>query len=191
MLISLIRKLNPKPYTLNPKNGFTLIEVLVATSLFTIVMGIVVGVFIKSLQTQKQITSLISANSNASLAIEELSREIRTGKGFCQDETACLPMPDGSFQKLIFTSAGQTIIYSRAENNDVGALFKQSGNEPGASLTNEDVNVRRLAFYLQGNRLGTPETPRITIVLQIGTTEKPFQEDIINLQTTISTRVSK
>jgi prepilin-type N-terminal cleavage/methylation domain-containing protein len=69
----------------NSRKGFTLVEVLVAMGIFVIVIAIATGGFVNSLRTQRQVASLISAQSNASLVLEQMAREIRTGFLFCHD----------------------------------------------------------------------------------------------------------
>jgi len=72
-------------YQKNNKKGFTLVEVLVAMGIFAIVVAIATGGFVNSLRTQRQVASLISAQSNASLVLEQIAREVRTGFLFCHD----------------------------------------------------------------------------------------------------------
>lgn len=69
----------------NNSQGFTLVEILVAMGVFTIVIAIATAGFVNSLRTQRQVASLISAQSNASLVLEQMAREIRTGFLFCHD----------------------------------------------------------------------------------------------------------
>src|SRR4051812_39727119 len=64
------------------RQGFTLVELLVAITLFSIAISIAIGGFVRALRTQRELISLIAANSNASLAIEQMAREIRTGTSF-------------------------------------------------------------------------------------------------------------
>ena len=70
----------------NNRMGFTLVEVLVAIGVFSIVVAIATGGFVSSLRTERQVASLISAQSNASLVLEQMAREVRTGYLFCHDE---------------------------------------------------------------------------------------------------------
>jgi prepilin-type N-terminal cleavage/methylation domain-containing protein len=65
------------------KKGFTLIELLVTVGLFTIIITIAVGGFTDAIRTQRQVSSLIAAQSNVSLALEQMARQIRTGYLFC------------------------------------------------------------------------------------------------------------
>jgi prepilin-type N-terminal cleavage/methylation domain-containing protein len=76
---------NPYRRQKNNKKGFTLVEVLVAMGIFAIVVAIATGGFVSSLRTQRQVASLISAQSNASLVLEQIAREVRTGFLFCHD----------------------------------------------------------------------------------------------------------
>ena len=64
------------------KKGFTMIELLVAMGLFVVVMGIASTVFVQSLRAQRSIVALMAANDNASLSLEQMMREIRTGSNF-------------------------------------------------------------------------------------------------------------
>src|SRR5579863_5544609 len=68
--------------TTTQRRGFTLIELLIAVSLFAIAVAIAAGGFVRALRTQRQLIALVSANSSASLAIEQIAREIRTGTDF-------------------------------------------------------------------------------------------------------------
>lgn len=69
----------------HPSSGFTLIELLIAIALFSIVVEIAASGFVNALRTQRQISSLISAESNVTLVLEQMSREVRTGYLFCHD----------------------------------------------------------------------------------------------------------
>ena len=67
------------------KSGFTLIELLVAIALFSIVVTIASSGFVNALRTQRQVASLISTESNVTLVLEQIAREVRTGYLFCHD----------------------------------------------------------------------------------------------------------
>jgi len=69
------------------KKGFTLVETLVAITIFSIVVAIGMGGFAHALHTQGQVSALIAAQSNASIALEQMAREIRTGYLFCDSSS--------------------------------------------------------------------------------------------------------
>jgi len=172
MLISLIRKLNPKPSTLNPKNGFTIVELLVAITLFSVIVAIATGTFVQSLRTQRGVTALIAANSNVSLAMEQMAREIRTGQGFSL-----------SGGELNFTNArGQAVAY-RLRNE---SIEKAVNGETGV-ITAANVRVSKLNFLLAGESPADGFPTKIVIMLEIGALEAAGAK--INLQTVISSRI--
>jgi prepilin-type N-terminal cleavage/methylation domain-containing protein len=64
------------------ENGTTLVEMLVAISLFSIFITVAIGGFIQSLSNQRLVLKLMEATDNLSLTIEQMSREIRVGGEF-------------------------------------------------------------------------------------------------------------
>ncbi len=63
----------------NQVRGFTMIELLVAISVFTVIITITSGIFIASLRSHRTSIALISANSDAQLTLEQMARMIRKG----------------------------------------------------------------------------------------------------------------
>src|SRR6185369_6212596 len=106
--------------------GFTLIELLVAVSLFAIAVAIAAGGFVRALRTQRQLIALISANSSASLAIEQMAREMRTGFGF-----GCTAVA-GVCDQISFTNAsGEEVRYYSED----GVLKRGTGTSTAQPLT--------------------------------------------------------
>jgi len=50
----------------NKKSGFTIVELLVAMSIFVILITIAVGAFIQALRSERRLTSLMTVSNNAS-----------------------------------------------------------------------------------------------------------------------------
>ncbi|MDO8430214.1 MAG: type II secretion system protein [bacterium] len=169
---------------LQKKSGFTIIELLISVSLFTIIISITSAIFINSLRTQRIITALMAANSNASLAIEQIAREIRTGTNFCL--STCRP------DELKFTNAnGESVEYRwdpAASAQPKPILRAVKGGTP-TPITADNVDIKNMAFYLQGQALGDKKAPRITLIMQVGAVGAPFAEAFTNLQTTLSARL--
>lgn len=158
----------------NTRGGFTLVELLVAMGLFSLAISIAVGGFVSALRTQRQVVGLLAANSNASLAIEQIAREMRTGIGFtCLGVSPCTELS-----------------FKNAQGADVTYRLRDGGIERGIGpdferMTAENVEVRELSFTL----LGFPDyPPRITIAVAIGTPIRGIEESVTNLQTTVSSR---
>lgn len=192
------------------KKGFTLIEMLVTVTLFAIIITIAVGSFTNAERTERQVSSLISAQSNVSLALEQMSREIRTGYLFCHDPgsatyssrcddaaNATLPTcvvenpasstPVWECPSLDFYDAGgNEVNYSW----DGSALTESINGGAPQAVTGNTVSVRSLQFILSGQTEGDHWPPRITVSLGIAasSTDPAVMNDVFNLETTVSAR---
>ncbi len=156
-------------FNFQSKRGFTMIELLVAISLFVVVVSVASGVFIKSLRTQRQIVSLMAANDNASLALEQMIREIRTGRSFSTN---------GS--QLSFTNyLEEPVTYEL----DLGSIKKN-----GKSITASNVNVSYFNISLLGEGLNDGRSTRVTIGLGVSAKGSSLESFVTNLQTTVSVR---
>jgi prepilin-type N-terminal cleavage/methylation domain-containing protein len=166
------------------RKGFTIIELLVSIGLFSVVVSLGVGGFTSALRTQRQASSLIAANSNVSLAIEQIMREIRTGSRFCSAG------PCGATE-LTFTNArNETVTYCFRDN----AIERGTGGGGCGSLgfqkiTADNIRVEHLQFYRSGTNAGDGLQPRITIAIGVSSPEAGVSGGIINLQTTVSSRL--
>ena len=154
------------------KHGFTLIELMIASGLFVILISIASGAFINTLRTQRIITNFSESMNNVSFAIEQIAREVRVGFQF-----------SGGGDTLQFiNSSGVDVIYRLSADNEIERCENVINCEP---ITVQNVNVDRLEFILQGEEADDGEPPRITILISV----KGEKSININLQTTISSRI--
>ena len=72
------------------RSGFTIMELLVSFTMFTIIVSILTSIFIISNRSQRNIATIILVNDNTYLTIEQIARDIRDGKDFDFDD-ACFP----------------------------------------------------------------------------------------------------
>ena len=169
-------------YNIKHKRGFTLVELLVAMGIFVIVVTIVSSIFIRNLRTQQSIVSLIAVNDSASLALEQMAREMRTGSGFCGGG-AC------PSQEIFFTNAYGDAVRYKLE----GETVKRSPDD-GATfypITADNVKVEDLKFIVDGNAfdpVGDNKPTKITIILSVRPKGGNIEAAATNLQTTITSR---
>lgn len=183
------------------KKGFTLIETLVAVALFSIIIAIAVGGFTNALRTQREAAALISVQSNAGDAIEQMTREIRTGYLFCDDPTSPVPaatpacaFPNCSINGKVWTCSVLNFYNSNGQNVEysvdaTGALGRSQGGVP-QPITASNVKVDYLTFTIFGNQEGDHWNPRITIAVGVSpnSTDPALVNNILNLQTSVSAR---
>ncbi len=196
--------------TINPlifQKGFTIVELIVAMSLFVVLISIAVGAFININRNQRIIVALMAANDNMGLTLEQMAREIRTGYNFCEI----------SKEKIQFVNAKDQVIRYRL-NNASSSIEKgiSSISGPGSGdcsdaadswftyqpLSADNVKIPILNMQICGKNLdtnilldncGSGDTsypPRITLGLSITSNEPIVKKSgiSINIQTTVSSR---
>lgn len=170
----MIKIINKK--SLSARRGFTIAELIVSMGVFLILISIATGSFIQVLRTQRATVSLLAANANASLAMEQISREIRTGGSFSYIN-----------DELRFINArGESVIYR--VNSSTGKIEKSSDGITFNEITADNVSIKNLSFVIFNGTPGDQYPVRVTIIMQVGATGVPFAEAVVNLQTTVSAR---
>lgn len=164
--------------TTSRRSGFTIVELLVAMTVFSIVISIATGAFIRALRTQRQLVSFAAANSNVSLVLEQMAREIRVGRDFTQSDEKQLSFTNGR---------GEAVTYSY-ETGEAGGIYREVGTNRAQQLTADNVDVRDLRFIL---RFSDPEDAypaRVTIGIAVSPKELGVAASVIRVQTTVSAR---
>ena len=149
------------------KGGYTLIELLVSLGVFSIVITIAVGGFVRALNTQKQATALMSVNTNVAAAIELMAREIRTATSFSSLSPTILNFVNANGESVSYALVGDAI------------------HKNGGQITDNNVSVEYLNFQVI-DIVNYPK--RINVSLGISPKERGVEFGIINIQTTISSR---
>jgi len=174
--------------------GFTLIELIVSMAVFIILLGIIVNIFVSALRTQRSMVSLRLVNDNASLTLEQMAREIRTGYNFYigdgKDPCAKVgaPVSVSSGDKLGFcNSTGSNIVYN-LDSESIKRSIDDGKNFN--SITGDNVKIKKLNFILvdKTSNFKGEWPPRITIVMELIPGDVNLSEFTTNIQTTISGR---
>lgn len=159
----------------NPKSGFTVIELIVAMSVFVIAIALITGVFVRSMQSQRQVNLLMSINSEASLILERVAREIRVGYNFQFAGGGC-------------GSGSSNITFYRAiRGTETQVTYNWDGSNENIERQGDPINASQVAikrFCFREIHSDNPEV--VNVVLSAGPRDDAYTVD---LQTTISARV--
>ena len=189
--------------------GVSLIELMVAVSVFIILISIAVGSFVQSMKTQRITLALISANDSMNLSVEQMAREIRTGYLFCTRHVSaatttnlgCGNLADFSGDyEVQFVNANGIFVRYRL-NNSTFALEKGISdsvclggllNPDGfcyRSITADNVKVAQFVVELRhADTEPNPYPPRVTLIMSV-TSKEPDVEPL-NIFTDIETSIS-
>lgn len=167
-------------------SGFSLVELLVAIAIFSIVITAILGVFITIIKEQKIILGRQEIADNARYAMEFMSKELRMANSITNN--------GGNFPSLTFTNSNcdsnavcHEIIYSL----DNGKIMRKDtylgvtkGNQ---AISSDKITISKLSFLVNGWSL--TEAPRVTIVIKGEKTVYSAQKVFLDLQSTISPRL--
>jgi len=171
------------------KNGFTLLEVIVATAVFSIAVSAISALFVVSVKTQRNVLAQQDLIDNTRYAMEHISRQIRMAR---RDETgSCVgkspyTLTSSSANTLTFIDyRGDCLTY----NVTGGRINVKINAGAPVDLTSDDIRVNSLYFEVNGEWAHDGRQPRVTIYLDAeaaGAT--PESSPQILLQTTVSGR---
>lgn len=155
--------------------GFTIAEILVATTLFSLVVGVITGIFLASYRSQRSAFSFLNAHNNIRFSLEAMAREMRTSTDFQSPGCPAL--------SLCFTNQeGESVAYrlsgGRLERGVAGSFFP---------LTASEVVVENFKFTIDGQASGDGKQPRVTLSLKISAQLGNQRYESV-LQTTITQR---
>ena len=178
---------------LKDSSGFTLTELIVAMSVFIISTTIISGVFVRAVRTQRQVSQLMAINSDASLIIERMAREIRSGYDFELSGDAICGSAGIIFDTLVFTRPKRTATTTIAYRWDAVSGVVERAEKIGGNLTNDDYGVLNASQTKIGRlcfiKMQTGDNPwRITVILTVGSQDDQLASET-HLQTTVSSRI--
>ncbi len=159
--------------------GFTLIELMVAMSIFSIVMVMSMTSVFTIISVNRKAQSLSSVIDNLNFAVESMTRTIKTNTEYAIDTDAVTVKNDD----------GESLRYSRIVDADgKGRIMLRRGSAAAIPITAPEVDVdtfRTVQLYNDGPT--DCEQPMLAIVIR-GTATVGEEETEFSLQTVISQR---
>jgi len=197
-----------KKYQLKKNNfGFTLVELMVAIAIFSIVMVTAVSALMNVIDANNKARAIKTAINNISLALEGISKDMRMGTEYAcgnnsEPNDNC---PDGGniikyrSIRADYDSALKQygFAYYKFENGAIKECLEKNGNfcnftGPFTALTSSEVNISKAVFYVLGVQFPIPDSnktqPRMIVTISGEAGAKEKIKTIFDLQTSISER---
>jgi prepilin-type N-terminal cleavage/methylation domain-containing protein len=179
----------------NTQHGFTLVEIMVALALFSIVAVVAAGAFLKVIDANKKSQAMKAVINNINYALESMSREIRVGTTYNCDISAVEAASDCEGNLLSFesangspTNANDQYVYTL----DNGVIVKSESSGSTGSFYpvtgSVDVKITALNFELVSPETGDDTPARVIITVSGVSGASPKIETEFSMQTTVSQR---
>lgn len=191
--------------------GFTLVELMVAVAVFSIVMVTAASALLNVIEANRKAQAIKTAINNINFALEAISKDMRVGTGYeCSDGggnfVANCPIDGGDRIRYRSVQAGPDgdkklyAYYYFDKDPDVGAIMGCIEDIAGdcsvyganyTRLTSEEIKITRARFYVVGNGLdaaGKRQQPRMVMTLTGKVNEGKKTETEFDLQTSVSQR---
>jgi prepilin-type N-terminal cleavage/methylation domain-containing protein len=167
--------------------GFSLIELLVAATIFTFVVTGVSGLFTGALDIQRRATAIQKIDENVQFVLESLAREVRVST-ITSGDTDCATQGPATSTLTIDHPVNGTVTYGYQRlAGSAGRITRDDGAGP-EPITAEDVDFLRAAFCVTGSG-NDDQQARLTVPLEVTAVEgRTGAKPVVRLQTTVVSR---
>ncbi|MBU2579507.1 type II secretion system GspH family protein [Patescibacteria group bacterium] len=157
------------------KNGFTLVELLVAMATFSLIMLSVSTISISVIKTQRRVFVMQNVQESAGYILETMNKEIRASEIISASG-------DGLISLSIINSNGDSIDYQFSSDK----IQRRVNAGVWQDLSPSDLEVVG-GFYV--TKESFPARALVTTVMKIGTVDGQVEEEFeMDLQSTIASR---
>lgn len=170
--------------------GFTLIELMVATSLFMVIMISALGSLLMLINESRNGRANRIAMDNVNFAMESMARSIRMGSnyycgsiGSLSDVNSSLGCDSGeSVVSFVPQANSNSRVEYRLEDNTI-KRFDSSNSFTGVPVISQDVSISKLKFFVNINGV----QPKVYIIIEGSVNVKGIEKSFA-IQTLASQR---
>lgn len=175
-----MKKLSAISSKLSNSPGFSLVELLVAATVFTFVIAGVSQLFAAAMDIQRRATGAQKIQENALFLVESISREVRvsavTGGSGC------------SLSLTIKHPVNKDVIYTYDRSSGVGVITREAQGGGAQPITSSDVDIEQFAFCVTGAGPDGHQA-RVTMPMKLtAVSARAAARSTVSLQTTIVSR---
>ena len=175
--------------SLRKHDGFTLVEMIVAIGIFTLVAVAAVSALVSVIDANERSRTLAQANNNLDFSLQTMVREIRNGFAYGCNESNPSETPDNSGDCedqstfAFINSSRDKVVYKLNSNDEI----KRTVDGTDQIITPPEVTVGHLGFDVAGAHTDK-EQSRVVITIQ-ATVGNGDNARTVNLQTTATQRL--
>ncbi len=160
------------------EGGFTIVEVLIASFVFSIIAIGISSIFISILTNERRAFAAQKIEENEMFVLEMMARDIRVSKIDGPDDLNC-----GLTTLTIHHPDKGTIVYDL----NAGIVRKTEGASPRVDISSADVNFTRMNFCVRGSATTDQKQTVVTIISSVQ--NRTGKEKLtFNVQTAVSSR---
>jgi len=162
-------------YFKTDEHGFSIMELVVATGIFSILVLATFGIFSSSLRGQRQVLAQTRLQRETQLIMETVSKKIRTSRvDYTEYETVFgsgNPIINPVQELILIDQADARVKFSYDQINQAINLQLDAG--PINPMSSSDINITNLNFFIEpttnpfATGLLPSVQPRITVVMSI------------------------
>ncbi len=180
--------------------AFTLVEMLVATAIFTTVMVVAIGALVSIVNADDRAQSIKTTIDNVNFAIDTMTRNLRSGTNYqCYYNNTVGDCSSGATQEISYDSDGNTTYYKFVQSTDPNLSAGQgnvqeeiclnsncTNNWQSITAPTSTVDISSMDFYVFGD--GVTIQPRVFITASGLIPSQNGTSTEFDIQTTASER---
>ncbi len=175
------------------ERGFTLVEMIVAVALFSIVMLVSITALLSLIDANRKARTLQSVVNNLNVALDGMVRSLRMGHTYrCDDQdpikTGSNSCPTGGDTVSFIANDGGTVTYRWDSASKRLQIARDGGTY--AYLTAPEIEILEMKFYVAGTTPGDSSQPKVVMVIKgFANTGKGATQTTFSIQSTAVQRV--
>jgi len=184
------RKISNFKFQISNKKGFTLVEMLIAVSLFIVVVTISIGALLSVFDANKKAQTSKTVVDNLNLSIENMARTVRFGSNYyCGINSNINSVRDcNGGTSLSVTFKGARVIYKWNGTENDPIRKSEDGGSNYTDITAPETKIQCLKFYVFGTDTSDTSQPYVIAVIKGYVGDKPSTQTAFSIETLMSQR---
>ena len=168
-----------QPTKQRTQHGFTLIEMMVAVALFSVVMLVSTSTLLALVDANRKAQALHSVMENLNIAVDGMVRAVRMGSSYhCGSSGIISAVQDCNVSGDTYmafedyggnpsTATDQRIYWFATDGDGIGRLWEsRDGGATGYPVTAPEVDLEEVRFYVAGTTVQDTEQPKVVMVIK-------------------------